>query len=159
MATHSSVLAWRIPRTGEPGGLLSYGVAQSRTRLRWFCSRVYMLISISQFILSPLFSPLYKEFVEMGKHETSFLRTWYIFPVIFIFLCLTVVLPFLCKELYVKDFISIYLFLLLLWMDFSHIFLIEIADVKGNYWFCVQQSYSYLSTLLNQLCYISLIFF
>ena len=25
MATHSSVLAWRIPRTGEPGGLLSMG--------------------------------------------------------------------------------------------------------------------------------------
>ena len=23
MATHSSVLAWRIPGTGEPGGLLS----------------------------------------------------------------------------------------------------------------------------------------
>ena len=23
MATHSSVLAWRIPRTGDPGGLLS----------------------------------------------------------------------------------------------------------------------------------------
>ena len=29
MATHSSVLAWRIPGTGEPGGLHSpvYGVA------------------------------------------------------------------------------------------------------------------------------------
>ena len=25
MATHSSVLAWRIPGTGEPGGLLSQG--------------------------------------------------------------------------------------------------------------------------------------
>ena len=25
MATHSSVLAWRIPETGEPGGLLSMG--------------------------------------------------------------------------------------------------------------------------------------
>ena len=25
MATHSSVLAWRIPGTGEPGGLLSTG--------------------------------------------------------------------------------------------------------------------------------------
>ena len=25
MATHSSVLAWRIPRTGEPGGLPSTG--------------------------------------------------------------------------------------------------------------------------------------
>ena len=26
MATHSSVLAWRIPGTGEPGGLLSLGL-------------------------------------------------------------------------------------------------------------------------------------
>jgi len=25
MATHSSVLAWRIPGTGEPGGLLCMG--------------------------------------------------------------------------------------------------------------------------------------
>ena len=33
MATHSSVLAWRIPGTGEPGGLLSMGL-QSRTRLK-----------------------------------------------------------------------------------------------------------------------------
>ena len=32
METHSSVLAWRIPGTGKPGGLI-YGVAQSRTRL------------------------------------------------------------------------------------------------------------------------------
>ena len=39
MATHSSVLAWRIPGTGEPGGLPSvYGVAQSRTRLKWLSS-------------------------------------------------------------------------------------------------------------------------
>ena len=34
MATHSSVLAWRIPGTREPGGLPSMGVAQSRTRLK-----------------------------------------------------------------------------------------------------------------------------
>ena len=33
MATHSSVLAWRIPGMGEPGGLPS-GVAQSQTRLK-----------------------------------------------------------------------------------------------------------------------------
>jgi len=26
MTTHSSVLAWRIPGTGEPGGLLSMGL-------------------------------------------------------------------------------------------------------------------------------------
>ena len=28
-ATHSSVLAWRIPGTGEPGGLLSVGRTES----------------------------------------------------------------------------------------------------------------------------------
>ena len=34
MATHSSVLAWRIPGTGEPAGLPAMGVTQSRTRLK-----------------------------------------------------------------------------------------------------------------------------
>ena len=33
MATHSGVLAWRIPGTGEPGGLTSMGL-QSRIRLK-----------------------------------------------------------------------------------------------------------------------------
>ena len=33
MATHSSVLAWRIPGTGEPGGLLSMG--SHRVRHYW----------------------------------------------------------------------------------------------------------------------------
>ena len=31
MATHSSVLAWRIPGTGEPGGLPSMGAQESDT--------------------------------------------------------------------------------------------------------------------------------
>ena len=34
MATQSSVLAWKIPRTEEPGGLPVYGVTQSQTRLK-----------------------------------------------------------------------------------------------------------------------------
>ena len=33
MATHSSVLAWKIPGTGEPGGLPSMG-SHSQTRLK-----------------------------------------------------------------------------------------------------------------------------
>ena len=33
MATHSSILAWRIPRTAEPGGLLSMGL--HRVRHNW----------------------------------------------------------------------------------------------------------------------------
>ena len=38
MATHSSVLAWRIPGTGKPGWEAVYGVAQSRTRLKQLSS-------------------------------------------------------------------------------------------------------------------------
>ena len=33
MATHSSILAWRVPWTEEPGGLQSTG-SQSQTRLK-----------------------------------------------------------------------------------------------------------------------------
>ena len=34
MATHSSTLAWKIPRTEEPGGLHRvHGVTKSQTRL------------------------------------------------------------------------------------------------------------------------------
>ena len=32
MATHSTIVAWRIPRTGEPGGL-EYMGSQSQRRL------------------------------------------------------------------------------------------------------------------------------
>ena len=34
MATHSSILAWRIPRTEEPGGIQQSVGSQSRTRLK-----------------------------------------------------------------------------------------------------------------------------
>ena len=33
MATRSSILAWEIPWTEEPGGLLSMGFADCQTRL------------------------------------------------------------------------------------------------------------------------------
>ena len=42
MATHSSVLAWRVPGMGEPGGLPSLG-SQSRTRLKWLSSSLCIL--------------------------------------------------------------------------------------------------------------------
>ena len=34
MATHSSILAWRIPGTGEPWWAAVYGVTQSQTQLK-----------------------------------------------------------------------------------------------------------------------------
>ena len=33
VATHSSILAWRIPRREEPGGLTVHGVTKSQTQL------------------------------------------------------------------------------------------------------------------------------
>ena len=42
MATHSSVLAWRIPGTGEPGGLQSmgsHGVGHDLKQLSSSCSK------------------------------------------------------------------------------------------------------------------------
>ena len=33
MATHSTILAWRIPWTEEPGGLQTMGLQKSQTQL------------------------------------------------------------------------------------------------------------------------------
>ena len=51
MATHSSVLAWRIPGTGEPGRLPSMG-SHSRTWLKWLSSSSIALLSL--YLLSTL---------------------------------------------------------------------------------------------------------
>ena len=45
MATHSSILAWRIPWTEEPGGLhIVHGVAKSWTRLSDFTHTLRSLV-------------------------------------------------------------------------------------------------------------------
>ena len=46
MATHSSILAWRIPWPEEPGGLQSLGPQKSRTRLSMH-TRMFLGILIS----------------------------------------------------------------------------------------------------------------
>ena len=45
MATHPSVLAWRIPGMAEPGGLPSMGFAQSRTRLKRHSITIFISVS------------------------------------------------------------------------------------------------------------------
>jgi len=47
MATHSSVLAWRIPGTGEPGGLSSMGSHRVRTWLKWLSSKTRTIATMS----------------------------------------------------------------------------------------------------------------
>ena len=46
MATHSSILAWRLPWTEEPGGLQSTG-SQSQTRLSDFTFTLPMAVGVS----------------------------------------------------------------------------------------------------------------
>ena len=52
MATHSSVLAWRIPGMGEPGGLPSMG-SQSRTRLKRLSSSSSTLVKAGGTFIEP----------------------------------------------------------------------------------------------------------
>ena len=51
MATHSSVLAWRIPGTEKPGWAAVCGVIQSRTRLKRLSSssssKVFLMMELS----------------------------------------------------------------------------------------------------------------
>ena len=49
MATHSSILAWKIPRTEESGGLLSMGL--QKVRHDWVTEHTHILY-ISVYILS-----------------------------------------------------------------------------------------------------------
>ena len=48
MATHSSILAWRIPWTEEPGGLQAIG-SQSQTRLKRFSSTWRMVFRLRKY--------------------------------------------------------------------------------------------------------------
>ena len=55
MATHSSVRAWGIPWTEEPGGLV-YAASKSRKRLSYF---IYLSVS-SLLALGPNSAPAHK---------------------------------------------------------------------------------------------------
>ena len=43
MVTHSSILAWRIPCTEEPGGLWSIGSQKSRAQVKRFSTHTWLI--------------------------------------------------------------------------------------------------------------------
>ena len=69
MATCSSILAWRIPWTGEPGGLQSMG-SHLKKNLMWFILFVLLIEKSTQctFRLLTLLSILYYKYVILGCH-------------------------------------------------------------------------------------------
>ena len=73
MATHSSVLAWRIPGTGEPGGLPSlgsHGVGHDRSDLA-VAAAVNMHIRMSHNAPS-----LSKEYTKHGYVQMKILKSY-----------------------------------------------------------------------------------
>ena len=86
MATHSSILAWEIPWTEEPGGLQSTG--SQRVGHDWVCMLMHQGILMRAYIWEPLLfasrvglnmvqtveSPgeLYKEIPVPGLHHWAF---------------------------------------------------------------------------------------
>ena len=91
MATHSSVLAWRIPGTGEPGGLPSMG--SHRVRHDWsdlavaaaVCLRAvalhrrqasFMVLHGRQHATPVCFALVDAEFGSTGGCQLSALRSW-----------------------------------------------------------------------------------
>ena len=74
MATHSSILAWRIPWTEEPGRLQSMG-SQSQTQL----NRLSMLA----------FNPVKCDLGESLRQQVLFLFIYYVFYLISVFGCAT----------------------------------------------------------------------
>ena len=65
MATHTSVLTWRIPGTGEPGGLLSMG--SHRIRHDW-----------SDLAAAALENTMYSEVIRHSVLQMSIMSSWLI---------------------------------------------------------------------------------
>ena len=72
MATHSSILAWRIPWTEEPIGLQSRGL--QRVRHNWVTEHIHTEIYwIKQNVLSKLISPIFAfKKMSTGKSYISY---------------------------------------------------------------------------------------
>ena len=76
MATHSSVLAWRISGTAEPGGLSSMG-SHSRTPLKRFSSSSRVIKNVKGFAMiscefgGNTFGSLYKNGLERLRQVTQ----------------------------------------------------------------------------------------
>ena len=93
MATHSSILAWRIPRTEEPGGLQFTG-SQSQTRLSSLTHSLTLhshvfICSASLCLLVGAFNPFtFKVIIDMYDPITIVLVAMDLFCVdLFLLLC------------------------------------------------------------------------
>ena len=73
MATHSSVLAWRIPGTGEPGGLPSMG--SHRVGHDWsdLAAAAAAAVPVTNVFICHIPSPFHSSIPTYAKHNIRFL--------------------------------------------------------------------------------------
>ena len=139
VATHSSVLAWRIPGTGEPGGLLSVGL--HRVGHDWSdlaaaaAAALTKLISEIQLFLISLFlcvfyfmnfCPYFFLYIFFGfillflkKNTTSW--DWFlVYFFIFCDICIYKAFDYLPKHCFNFSWICIFIFKCLLWFLLWH---------------------------------------
>ena len=64
MATHSSILAWKIPWTEELGGLQSLGVAKSQTRLSTHTQRTHLQSAQNSSTATMIYRALYARYTS-----------------------------------------------------------------------------------------------
>ena len=73
MATHSSVLAWRIPGTGEPGGLSFLG--SHRVRHDWSDLAAATLLTMPK-PLTVWITTNYGKFLNRWEYQTTWPASW-----------------------------------------------------------------------------------
>ena len=76
MATHSSILAWRIPWTEEPGGLLSTGFAKSHTQLSTHTYKKLALQSLASETQNKTYRNLSNYFIYSMLYVHCYLQLW-----------------------------------------------------------------------------------
>ena len=105
MATHSSILAWRIPWTEEPGGLQSMGL--QRVRHNWTTSLSF-LSDIGNFVIH--FVSLLALSVRKISAEFSFWKQLSIFSLVFdLFYVYLIIYMYICIFIvsYLRSFFRI----------------------------------------------------
>ena len=80
MAAHSSILAWKIPWTAEPSGLLSMGL--QRVRHDWTTSLHFMLKADLLYCLFQAGRSLEQEILDSGN-RVSFSKQQFFLPALF----------------------------------------------------------------------------
>ena len=74
MATHFSILAWRIPWTEEPGRLQFVGLQKSQTWLSDWTTRKVCLLSV---ISSPTGTVVFHLYNPSAKHRECSVNVWW----------------------------------------------------------------------------------